>query len=299
MLLQNIKHYNDLSPELREKLEAKVKGFGKTVRYRFEIAKPNPDPTKYNGDTIWPMIYTLDPAVFQIRDTNEKRKDHNQSKTIALIDRIDDNGKPDRFRKIKVEAKDRGILTLHIEDIPEHFDYAMCMEMHPKNANGLFSDKTKQQIFSRIDENALATEQRKERSARKLAMDTAEKMSDAEIQEFADAMQWNFEILTLRNMTEDMAEKNPIMFNDLVEGKKIKYQAAIKRAVDKNLVSYDPADCRLSWTATGQAIVALGSTVDGKNDFERLAEWFMTAGDVADKAYKKLTAVEKQASATT
>jgi hypothetical protein len=45
--------------------------------------------------------------------------------------------------------------------------------------------------------------------------------------------------------------------------------------------------------------VALGSTVDGKNDFERLAEWFMTAGDVADKAYKKLTAVEKQASATT
>jgi hypothetical protein len=294
MLLQQIKHYNDLSPKLREKLEEKIKGFGKYVSYRFDIEKPNPDPTKYNGATIWPNVYTLDPATFQIIDKDEDRKDKSKSKTIALIDKLDNDGKPERFRKIRVNARDKGILRLNLEENPEDVDYAMWMELHPKHKGGMFSDRTKQQIFSRVDANALAKEQRDQRSARKIAMDTAEKMSDAEIQEFADAMQWDGEVDILRNMVEETAETTPAMFNDLVKSKKVKFQAAIKRAVDKNLISYDPVDCRLSWASTGQAIIALGSTVDGKNDFERFAEWFMTAGDVADKAFKKLQSLEKE-----
>ena len=50
MQLEPVAHYNNLSAKLREEIEAKLKGFGKSVRYKFEISKPNPDPAKYNGD---------------------------------------------------------------------------------------------------------------------------------------------------------------------------------------------------------------------------------------------------------
>ena len=52
MSLENFAHYNDLSPKLRQELEDKVASFGKSVRYKFDIAKPNPDPTKYNGEIV-------------------------------------------------------------------------------------------------------------------------------------------------------------------------------------------------------------------------------------------------------
>jgi hypothetical protein len=49
MSLENFAHFNDISPKLRLELERKVESFGKRVRYKFDIAKPNPDPEKYNG----------------------------------------------------------------------------------------------------------------------------------------------------------------------------------------------------------------------------------------------------------
>src|SRR5690242_12881790 len=64
MLLQQVAHFNDLSPKLRETLENKVRGFGKQVRYKFDISHQNPDPTFHNGKILYPNIYTLDPTVW-------------------------------------------------------------------------------------------------------------------------------------------------------------------------------------------------------------------------------------------
>ena len=75
MLLRQIAHFNDLSPKLRQELEEKVRGFGKTVRYKFDISKPNPDPSHYNGPIIYPQIHTLDPTRFSINDPYEDRKE--------------------------------------------------------------------------------------------------------------------------------------------------------------------------------------------------------------------------------
>ena len=38
--------WNDLSPKLIEKLEAQINSFGKSVRFKFDIANPDPDPEK-------------------------------------------------------------------------------------------------------------------------------------------------------------------------------------------------------------------------------------------------------------
>lgn len=300
MLLEKTAHYNDISPKLRKILEEKILSFGKVVRYKFDIARPNPDPQKHNGDTVYPAGYTLDPTTFTFTDKYEDREGVSKTKRIGLIDQVDEKGLPNRFRKIKVLDRDRGVLVLNLEDNPEHRDYAMMLELHPKLSNGEFSDKTKHQVVRRIDEQAYATDQRQARSERKLAMDTAEKMSDKEIIEFADAMMWDStqDVGVLRNMAEDVAEHTPKMFTDLVNDKKMKFQAAVKRGIDNKVFEYNPEDCKLTWASTGQIIVALGKgSLD--NDYERLAEWFMTAGKKADEAYKKLLSLEKGGSVET
>jgi len=123
MSLENFAHYNDLSPKLRLELEKKVESFGRIVRYKFDIARPNPDPSKYNGDMVYPNIYTLDPTRFTIQDTYEDRDDKTKTKTIALIDEngINENGLPEKFIKIRVNGSNKAILSLNVEENREDF----------------------------------------------------------------------------------------------------------------------------------------------------------------------------------
>lgn len=296
MLLEPIGDFNNLSEQLRKELTEKVKSFGKRVRYKFNISNPNPDPSKYNGDVIWPNVYSLDPTVFTIKDYDGKVK------KVALVEQEiqnDRGGKEYRFRKVKVKAGARGILELNLEDNQDDVYTSMLLELHPKLTGGKFLDKQKQQVFSRVDEKAAATEQRSQRSIRKLAMDTAEKMSDEEVVEFADGMTWDSteELSVLRNKIEDLAEHSPELFNDKVNDKKIKYQAAIKRALDRKIWQYDPIGGKLTWESTGQVIIVIPSN-DGI-PYDGLATWFMTAGGNADKAYNKLISLEKKETVTT
>lgn len=288
MLLEQVAHFNRLSPKLRKELESLVDSFGKTVRYRFNISHKNPDPTKYNGEIIWPSCYNLDPAVFNILDPYENRDGETKLKTIALIEKTDEKGLPNKFTKIKVYERTKGELLLNLES-PEHRYYAMYLELHLKNGKGKFKDKNRQSIFERVDELSAAKEERQKRSARKLAMDTAEKMSDKKVIEFANAMLWEqAEPIVLRNKLEEMAENNPEMFNDIVSDKKIEYRANIKRGIDNNILEYNPVGAKLLWAATKQTIVSLGMSTSPEEDIKGFAEWFMTNGQKGDETYKKL-----------
>ncbi len=295
MLLQQTGVFNDLSQKLRAKLTEKINSFPQTVRYKFEISKENPDPQKYNGDTIWPSIYTLDPTVFNINDKDEDTKGKPKGKKIALIENTDEKGLPTRYRKIRINVRDRGILLLKPHDNLDDYDICMYLELHPKNKTGLFPDPQRHQIFSRIDAGAAAKHDIQVRSQRKLAMDTAEKMTEEEIIEFADAMVWDSseDVLFLRNKVEELAEKDPKMFSDIVADKKTKFLAAIKRAIDKKIWQYEPTEGKLSWVSTGQPIVTMGSDA-GLDGYGRFAEWFMTSGKQADTVFDKLIKLEQE-----
>lgn len=295
MLLQTTGVFNDLSEKLRAKVEERVKSFPKVVRYKFDISKVNPDKDQYNGPVIWPSIYTLDPAIFNINDKEEDRKDKNRGKKIALIENTDEKGLPTRYRKVRITAGDRGVLILQPIDNLDDYDICMYLELHPKNRTGFFPDPQKHQIFARIDAAASAKQEMEKRSERKLAMDTAEKMSEEEVIEFADAMMWDStdDPIALKNKIEDLAEKDPKMFSDAVADKKMKYMAAIKRALDKKIWQYEPAEGKLSWTSTGQAIVAMGQDA-ATEGYGKFAEWFMTSGKQADNVYEKLIKLEKE-----
>jgi hypothetical protein len=294
MSLENFAHFNDLSPKLRLELEQKVESFGRSVRYKFDIAKPNPDPEKYNGAFVYPNMYTLDPTKFTLQDIYEDRVDKSKTKNIGLVDDVflNDTGVPERFKKVKIGGSDKAVLTLNLEDNRDDFYMAMYLEMHPKNKDGKFASKTLHHVFSRIDENAAAKEARTERSERLKALNVAQGMSDSELIDFADAMQWDsaLDIEVLRNMTEELADTNPMYFNDFVQGKTIEYQSMIKQAINKGLISFDNSEYKFVWAGNQQTIAVLSPTGQ-KSNIEKMSEWMQTSGNKGDDFYKKIKAL--------
>lgn len=298
MLLRQESEFNNLSPQLRKEIEEKVRGFGKVVRYKFDISNVNPDPEKKNGKVIWPHIYTLDPAVFYINDPYEKREGVSRSKRIGLIDEVEiiqGFKVVKKFKKIRVEGKFMGILKLEIQDIDDHFDFACYLELHPKLTGGGFMDKGKRQVFTRVDEQAAATTARVERTAKQKAFNTAAGMSMKELIDFADAMsggnntEWDSsaEEVILRNQVEELAEIDPVFFNDLVQGKNIEYQALIKQALNKGIITFDPAEYSFVYAGNKQPIITLSPNGE-KNEVEKMAEWLQTGGKEIHKKIKSL-----------
>lgn len=297
--------YNDLSPALREKLEKKIEAFPKKVRYKFNVARPNPDPQKYNGEIIYPAQYNLHPVQFKITDNDETpdrlKAGKQKVKNVAIIESVlrDDKGNTQyRYEGIRVLDTDKGIKVFDKEN-PDDLNKIALLELHPKLKGGLFQNNQMVAMVERIDEYAVATKERLERTARKKAMDIAEVMSDKDILEFVDGMatdEWDStqDIRMLRNKVESLAETHPDIFNDKVHSKKMEIQSIIKRAINNQVLSINPAEGSLMWYSTQQVIISLGVGIGDKNDVERFAEWFETAGKKADDALKKIKSlVEK------
>lgn len=296
MSLENFAHFNDLSPKLRQELEEKVESFGRKVRYRFDISKLNPDPEKYNGQFVYPNLYTLDPTKFTIQDPYENREGKSKTKNVGLVDDgfINDKGIPERFKKVRVYGSDKAVLTLNLEDSREDFYTAMFLELHPKNKGSQFASKTLFHIFSRIDENAAAKSARTERSERLKALNVAQGMSNSELIDFADAMQWDSseDIEVIRNKTEELADNNPVYFNDFVQGKSVEYQSLVKQAMNKGLISFNHGEYSFVWSGNQQVITHLPPT-GSKTEIEKMSEWMQTSGNKGDDFYKKIKSLVK------
>src|SRR6201989_2895221 len=150
-MLENVMHFNDLSPKLRKKLQKEIETYGAEVKYNFAISSENPDPDKYNGKVIWPSLYTLDPVIFDIYDEDEDRPNKSKSKKIAIIDGMDEKGVPNLFGRIRVEGRYEGVLRLDMTK-REDMEKAAQLLLHPKMSGGLFQDKNRVPIVSRVDE---------------------------------------------------------------------------------------------------------------------------------------------------
>lgn len=288
MYLAHVGRYNDFTPEFMEKLEKKVRAFGKTVDYFFDIANPNPDPDKKNGKQVYPSRYTLDPVTFFISDPYEKRAGKQKLKQVGLVKTINDKGEPDSFHRIRVIEGNAGVLRLDLEN-QEDFNIAMMLEIHPKLKGGEYADKSKRQMVERIDHEKVATEKRSLRTDKVKALNVAQEMSDADVARFADAMNWQAASPSInRDKIEELAETDPKFFNDLVAGKNVEYQSTIKRAMDKKIIAFDPAEYRFIWCSNQQLVVKLEPSLE-KNELQVMAEWIESSGDRAKEVYKRIT----------
>lgn len=290
-MLQNSGQYNDLSPALLDRLTKRIEGFGKTVRYRFDIEQENPDKTFYNGKTIFPQTYTLDPAVFNITDKEETRPNKSKTKKIALLKKYEDKGSHGievEFTKIRVHAKQRGILRLELEK-EEDFAMAMIIELHPKLKGGDFADNDKFQVVSRVDEQQDAAVAIKERSDRRKALNAVEDMTFSDLKNFADAVGFDSTQTesVLRNLTEELAEADSGYFNDLISGKAVEIQALVKQAIDREIITYEPVEGKFTWSGNKQLITVI-SPMGTENELQKMSSFLQTGGTKADEVLKKL-----------
>ena len=300
-MLQKIGIYNDLSKSLIDKLEKRLESFGKVVRYRFEIERENPDKTYHDGRYIFPNMYTLDPTNFKISDKDDATG-KTKTITIALVKdyKYDErNNLQITYRKVRVNGGQRGILRLDLEN-DEDRETCMFLELHPKISGGEYADKDKVPVFKRIDENAEATAKTEDRSIRRKAMNIAGEMKENELRSFADAMNWDssMPLLVLKNMVEDLAETDSKFFSDLVSSKEIEYRSAIKQAVDKSVISFDPADYKYIWVGNNMTIATL-SPVGEKSELEKFSEFLQTSekGEEIYNKIKSLTKADKKVTA--
>jgi hypothetical protein len=294
-MLEKQAHINDLSPELRTKLEEKVKNFGDSVRYRFNISHPDPHPDN-RGQQVWPGTWTLGPVVFQISDPYEKRPGVSKLKTIGLVTETDpDKGHPTAYRRIQVFGVHEGYKHLDLTD-PLDFEECMVLELHPKHTGGMFHDKSKGEgVFSRIDELAQAKANRSNRAMRLAAQNVAAKFNEEEVRDFISAIgqDENRAPDVLREIVEDLAEKQPDLFtNEFNKG--WKRRAVYKRALDKQIVVHHPVEDKVTMVATGE-IVSILAREEGeiKSINQRLAEAIQMQGDMGEKMYNRLAALVK------
>jgi len=291
-MLQREGVWNDLSPKLIEKLETQINSFGKSVRFKFEISNPDPDPEKRAaGAILYPFSYTLDPVTFQINDKYEDRNDRQKMKKVgmAMNPDIEDGREVVRqFKRVRVSEKEKGIKKYMLDNVEDR-EEVMYLLLHPKLTGGEFLDKTKRQIITRIDEVAAAKTAIVERTERSKAREIAENMTHEEMITFANAMLWDEteEEIILRNKIEELAETSPVFFNGLVLSKDVEYQSLVKKAINKGIIQYDPAEHKFSYVSNKQVIAIVPASSD-KNEVILLSELLQAGGAKMEEVYKKL-----------
>lgn len=290
--LEKVAHINDLSKKTREELVKRVKGYGRYVKYKFNIERKNPDPEKVNGQFVVPALFSLHPTKIDLFDKNHDGG--GRQVTVGLVERTDDKGLPDKYKIIKLLASDRCELSLDTEDV-EQMQVAMYLEIHSKNTDSMFPNPSVYPVFSRLDEQKASTDSRTIRSAKVAALNVAMAMSDAEIMEFARAMVWEgcddlAKVGLFRDAVEKEAEVDPDKFRTLVESKKIQYLASIQSGLEKRKIVYNAGERSFAWMSGGNPVFVC-SQGTAKEPNLQFAEWLMTDEGKAKDIFKKIKEV--------
>jgi hypothetical protein len=266
--------YNNISAQLRQKYEKKAQEAGRYVKYKFAIAKRNPDgEMKTGGEYLYPLRWALTPVSYSITDPFDSLR-----KRIGIIKNLKEFGHPaDQFARVQLDEPFAGVLTLDLEN-HEDQDKFMYLEMHPKLENGEFRDKNEMAIFRRVDDVMEAKVSLTARENRANAMFVASQMTEQEVKDFASAMGWDEhqDIHIMRDKIMQDADNDPDWFKSFIDNKSIEYRAVIKRAMDNNIIQWQPVENKFVWASNNQPIAILDRCEDGKV-LERMSDWISTS----------------------
>jgi hypothetical protein len=275
--------YNNLSDELRKVLDGKATEAGRFIKYKFAIARKNPDiEQRTGGEYLYPQRWALSPVTFDIIDYDKKRK------RIGLVTRLREYGNPDDgFRRVYLDEAWRGVYILDMNDKDDR-DTFCYLELHPKLENGLFRDPNMPAVFSRIDEVKQAKKSLTDRENRANSMFVATTLTDSETRDFACAMGWDEheDIAIIRDKVLEIADKEQEFFKNFINNKSIEYRAVIKRAMDNNIIAFQPVENKFVWVASGQAIAVL-ERCEGNKVLDRMSDWVQTSKN-GQEVYSKL-----------
>lgn len=188
----------------------------------------------------------------------------------------------------------RGILRLQLDN-PEDIAKCMFMELHPKLKGGMFSDKDKFQVCSRVDDVSEAQKQTQDRAEKRKAQNAVADMDELALISFADALGWDStqDPIVLRNLAEELADDDPKFLNDNISNKAFEIRAILKQAIDREIISYDPAELKFSWTGNKQTIAVVSPNGE-ESEIVKFAEILHSGGTKMEEALKKITQLVKE-----
>lgn len=287
-MLKAIKDFNNLSPELRKRLNEDRANVGKVVKYKFYIAKKNPDAQNTGGELLYPALYTLTPVTYVIMDPGDQLP-----KNIGLAKGLDQSRLPYEeviIGRVTIPERFCAILSLDLTKI-EHIELFEYLEMHPKMEGGKFRDKNIPAMCVRVDELKEAKTKLARRELRSQALTVATRMGEPEVRDFAAAMNWNEldDLDFLREKLTALADTDPEFFRKFIEDPRMEYKAIIRRAIDANVISWLPVEAKFTWTSNGSTIAMLERS-EGDKYFEQMADWLMVGKNGAE-SYKKIKAL--------
>jgi hypothetical protein len=116
------------------------------------------------------------------------------------------------------------------------------------------------------------------RENRANAMFVASQMTEQEVKDFASAMGWDEhqDIHIMRDKIMQDADNDPDWFKSFIDNKSIEYRAVIKRAMDNNIIQWQPVENKFVWASNNQPIAILDRCEDGKV-LERMSDWISTS----------------------
>jgi hypothetical protein len=286
MLTSSKEIINELSDELIAKLQKKYNTLPAKLKYKFDIARKNPDPQKTNGEVVYNSYWVLQPVTFNIVDEFDKKV-----KKIGLVDSYDNEGRPNGYRRVHLVERDRGIKTINKIDIGS-FDTFCYLELHPCASGGAYRNPEYSVLFELVNETKDAKNRDAVRKVKAAAMYAADNMSTQEELDFASAMNWdeNMDGAVLHDMIGAMAEDHPEQFNKFLEGQDLIGKALVKRAENNGIIDWVPTEYKYVWSSTKDLIVAFGRE-EGMNRLEQMSNWLANKPVVSEKIQALLKTV--------
>jgi hypothetical protein len=174
---------------------------------------------------------------------------------IAAISSLGIEGKPN-FHSIEFTKQQSGRLLLRGNRSKDR-DIFQFLTLSNFNASNPNRDTSVQPLFELVNPKIKAEKARKTRSLKRDAMNVAAELSGAEVREFISSLgkDEKRDLSVLRDELETLAEKDPKQFIKLSKNTNKSYQANIKRALDKKIISLDRESNTFFWTSTEETIV--------------------------------------------
>ena len=270
--------YNNVSKELLDSTKLKP---GETVVYRLHDLPEHPF---IPGAKAIPSVRQV-PVVDQIYDsTTESYID------IAAVRAVNSEGEH-TFHDLSFRIESAGELRLvggRGVDQEIHSYLKLCNY----NVSNPDRDSTKEAIFEFVDESAKSDVERKQRNIKREALNAAADLTADDVRNYTAALgrDDSGKLEVLRNHLEDMADKSPADFLDLIGNKQALMKATINRALNKGVIVFNEEQSRFSWP-NGEAILTVARTTGGDNVEELIS--FCVSSAKGEKVYQTIQSKAK------
>lgn len=270
--------FNQLSEKL---VKATMLKPGQSVTYR--LCNIQQDPFDPNRLAI-PAVKGV-PVIDTIYD-----EEKGQYVDIAAVRSVDGQGNH-LFHEINFYSNMAGHMILtggRAYDQEIHSYLSIC----DYNASKPNRDETKEAIFELVDETKTAEKESRTRNQRREALNAAADLSTEDVKTYAAALGKDDSkaVSVLRNELEEMADKDPAAFLDLMNNKLAVVTATVNRAIKKGVILFNQEQSRFEWPTKEVILVVARTGSDAIDEFVS----FCTSSAKGEKVFQTIQSKAKK-----